>query len=135
MALYRPDEGRFVPEDLDPSLCTHIIYLQTLAIDFGGWRIGPLEWKDPEVDYTSESLVEESFTMDMDWAEGMYTRFHNVTKAHPGLKVSTYADTDGKITPCVKISLQMSGTDTDLHFTPLSLQRFFTTRYHSAALV
>ena len=104
MALYRPDEGRFVPEDLDPSLCTHIIYLQTLAIDFGGWRIGPLEWKDPEVDYTSESLVEESFTMDMDRAEEMYTRFHNVTKAHPGVKVSTYVEADGKITHCVKMA-------------------------------
>lgn len=23
---YRPKEGRFVPEDIDPFLCTHLIY-------------------------------------------------------------------------------------------------------------
>ncbi|KAJ8682783.1 hypothetical protein QAD02_018575 [Eretmocerus hayati] len=25
-AWYRPNEGRFLPEDIDPSLCTHVIY-------------------------------------------------------------------------------------------------------------
>ena len=95
MVLYRPGEGRFVPEDLDPSLCTHIIYLQALIIEVeGGWGIGPLEWKDPDV----------SPTMDLDWAERMYARFHNVTKAHPGVKVSTYVEADGKITHCVKMA-------------------------------
>ena len=89
MAPYRPGEGRFVPEDLDPSLCTHIIYMQALIIEVeDGWGIGPVEWKDPDMDFTSELYVEESFTIDMDRGEEMYTRFHNVTKAHPGLKVS-----------------------------------------------
>ena len=86
---------------MDPSLCTHIIYLQALIIEVeGGWGIGPLEWKDSDVDLTDESFYEESATMDMDWAERMYSRFHNVTKAHPGVKVSTYAEADGKITLC-----------------------------------
>ena len=88
MAPYRPGEGRFVPEDLDPSLCTHIIYQSALIIEVeDGWGIAPAEWKD--MDFTPESFVEESFTIDMDRGEEMYTRFHNVTKAHPGLKVST----------------------------------------------
>ena len=73
---YRPDEGKFFPEDLDPSLCTHIIYAYAKVIEVEvGWGIGPTEWND----------------LDMDWAEGMYTRFHNVTKAHPGLKVSIFS--------------------------------------------
>ena len=73
---YRPDEGKFFPEDLNPSLCTHIIYAYAKVIEVeSGWGIGPTEWND----------------LDMDWAEGMYTRFHNVTKAHPGLKVSIFS--------------------------------------------
>lgn len=40
----------------------------------GNWGLGPTEWND----------------LDMDWgASGMYSRFHNVTNAHPGLKVRT----------------------------------------------
>ena len=73
-AQYRTNEGKFLPEDLDPTLCIHIInaYAKLVVVD-GGWGIGPTEWND----------------LDMDWAVGMYTRFHNVTDAHPGLKVST----------------------------------------------
>ena len=63
--------------------------MQALIIEVeGGWGIGPIEWKDPDMDFTGD-FVEESFTMDMDRGEEMYTRFHNVTKAHHGLKVST----------------------------------------------
>ena len=67
LAPYSQNEGRFVPEDLDPSLCTHIIYTYALVIEVeGGWGIGPIEWK------------EDSLTMDIDWAEEMYTRFWKV---------------------------------------------------------
>ena len=95
-APYRQNEGRFVPEDLDPSLCTHMIYLQAQAVEFEDvwpteWGIGPFEWKDPDIDLTMEAILnpEQFVTTDMDWAEGIYARFHNVTKAYPGLKVST----------------------------------------------
>ena len=94
MAPYRQNEGRLVPEDLDPSLCTHMIYYMAAVFEFEGeWGTGPVEWKDPDIDLTVEAYLsnspEQFVTVDMDWAEGIYARFHNVTKAHPGLKVST----------------------------------------------
>ena len=92
MAPYRQNEGRFVPEDIDPSLCTHMIYFTAAVFEFEGeWGIRPFEWKDPDIDLTVEALLnpEQFFTGDMDLAERNYAIFHNVTKAHPGLKVST----------------------------------------------
>ena len=68
------DKGNFLPENLNPSLCTHIIYAYAKVAETEGiWGLEPTEWND----------------LDMDWADGMYTRFHNVTNAHPGLKVRT----------------------------------------------
>ena len=58
-----------------------------------GWGIGSFEWKDiieygdMEIDIIGD--IDLDFTMDIDLNGGMYNRFHNVTKAHPGLKVST----------------------------------------------
>ena len=89
---YRPDEGKFFPEDLNPSLCTHIIFAYAKVIEVEeGWGIGPVEWKDPDIDLTVETFLnpEQFLTADMDLAERNYAIFHNVTKAHPGLKVST----------------------------------------------
>ena len=93
MAPYRLNEGRLIPEDLDSSLCTHMIYVSAKVIEVeGGWGIGPIEWTDQEIDFTGfDALTEDSFTEEIDWAEEMYTRFHNVTKAHPGTKVSTFS--------------------------------------------
>ena len=58
----------------------------------GGWGIGSYEWNDL-MDYLGDSIIIEDidpdFTMDIDLNGELYTRFHNVTKAHPGLKVST----------------------------------------------
>lgn len=42
-AQYRPGLGRFKPEDIDPCLCTHLIYA------FAGMRdnqITTIEWND-----------------------------------------------------------------------------------------
>ena len=51
-----------------------MIYAYAKVVENDGvWGLAPTEWND----------------LDMDWAVGMYTRFHNVTDAHPGLKVST----------------------------------------------
>ena len=69
---YRPNEGKFLPEDLDTSLCTHMIYAYAKVAEIdGGWGLAPVEWND----------------LDLDWGPGMYTRFHNVTDADPELKV------------------------------------------------
>ena len=51
-----------------------MIYFYAKIIEVeGGWGIGPAAWND----------------LDLDWGPGLYTRFHKVTKANPGLKVST----------------------------------------------
>ena len=71
---YRLDKGKFLPENLNPSLCTHMIYAYAKVAETEGiWGLEPTEWND----------------LDMDWAFGMYTRFHNVTNSYPGLKVRT----------------------------------------------
>ena len=93
MSPYRPNEGRFVPEDLDPSLCTYMIYGDAKLIEVeGGWGIGSFEWNDlmDYLDYIIIADIDPDFTMDIDLNGELYTRFHNVTKAHPGLKVSTF---------------------------------------------
>ena len=58
----------------------------------GGWGIGSFEWNDlmDYLDYIIIADIDPDFTMDIDLNGELYTRFHNVTKAHPGLKVSTF---------------------------------------------
>ena len=67
---YSGDERNdFVLEDLDPSLCTHMVYMSAEIIEVeGGWGIGPMGGSE-EIDY--------------------YIRYNNFTMAHPRLKVST----------------------------------------------
>ncbi|KAJ7333003.1 hypothetical protein JRQ81_015183 [Phrynocephalus forsythii] len=60
-AQYRPDKGRFTPENIDPNLCTHLIYA------FAGMdqnKITTIEWND----------------------EKLYQDFNNLKKKNPGLK-------------------------------------------------
>ncbi|XP_053103066.1 chitotriosidase-1-like isoform X2 [Hemicordylus capensis] len=60
-AQYRPDKGRFLPKDIDPSLCTHLIYA------FAGMndnKITTVEWND----------------------ETLYQDFNNLKRKNPGLK-------------------------------------------------
>ncbi|XP_012939965.1 acidic mammalian chitinase [Aplysia californica] len=67
-AQYRNSIGKFVPEDVDPNLCTHIVY------SFGkpvGTRIEPYEWND-------ESTP---------WSKGMYERTMALKQKNPNLKV------------------------------------------------
>ena len=42
-AQYRPDKGKFYPEDVDTSLCTHLIYA---FATMSGNRLKAYEWND-----------------------------------------------------------------------------------------
>ncbi|KAK7113238.1 hypothetical protein V1264_012567 [Littorina saxatilis] len=65
---YRPGAGRYVPENVDPSLCTHYIYaFATLQ----GNNIKAFEWND-------ESTA---------WSKGMYERFMALKQKNPAMKV------------------------------------------------
>jgi len=50
-ANYRPDGGKFTPEHVDPTLCTHLIY-SFAGLDNTTWAITSLDkWMDLEEDY------------------------------------------------------------------------------------
>lgn len=50
-ANYRPDGGKFTPEHIDPTLCTHLIY-SFAGLDTTKWAIKSLDtWMDLEDDY------------------------------------------------------------------------------------
>ncbi|CAL1528692.1 unnamed protein product [Lymnaea stagnalis] len=65
---YRQGKGKFVPENVDPTLCTHLIYA------FGkpeGTDILPFEWNDDSTP----------------WSKGMYERATDLKQRNPNLKV------------------------------------------------
>lgn len=44
---YRPSNGRFTPENVDPFLCTHVIYvLATINLDN---QLTTIEWNDEDM--------------------------------------------------------------------------------------
>lgn len=65
---YRPKEGKFVPEDIDPFLCTHIIF------SFGWMKANKLT----SFDSTDETLNNK---------KGTYERVVELKKKNPNLKV------------------------------------------------
>ncbi|XP_062834574.1 chitotriosidase-1 isoform X2 [Anolis carolinensis] len=60
-AQYRPDKGRFLPRDIDPNVCTHLIYA---FAGMKGNEIATLEWNDVD----------------------LYKEFNDLKKKNPGLK-------------------------------------------------
>ena len=48
-AQYRPDGGKFTPENIDPSLCTHLIYAFAIVKDK---VMKPFEWNDDKTEYS-----------------------------------------------------------------------------------
>jgi len=50
-ANYRPEGGKFTPEHVDPTLCTHLIY-SFAGLDSSNWTIKSLDpWMDLEDNY------------------------------------------------------------------------------------
>ncbi|XP_052092422.1 putative leucine-rich repeat-containing protein DDB_G0290503 [Mytilus californianus] len=64
---YRKGIARFVPEDIDVKLCTHLIYA---FAKLDGYKLAAVEWND---DTTP-------------WSKGMYERFNNMKLSNPSLK-------------------------------------------------
>jgi len=52
-AQYRPDPFKFKPEDIDPHLCTHIIYA---FAEVTGNTITPYEWNDESTDWSTGKI-------------------------------------------------------------------------------
>lgn len=46
-AQYRPNAGRFTPDNVDPFLCTHIIYSLATINSFN--QLTSIEWNDKEM--------------------------------------------------------------------------------------
>ncbi|CAF1015538.1 unnamed protein product [Brachionus calyciflorus] len=65
---YRPGLGKFVPENLDPFLCTHLIYS---FAKLQNNKLAPYEWNDDSTD----------------WSKGMYERTTDLKKTNPNLKI------------------------------------------------
>lgn len=78
-AQYRPGIGKFFPKDIDPSLCTHVIYAFA-KIDNQN-KIAPYEWNDYK----------------------LYTEVHNLKQKNPALKmllaVGGWSHEGGAISP------------------------------------
>jgi len=55
-ANYRPEAGKFTPENIDPKLCTHLIY-SFAGLDNSTWSIKSLDpWMDFEKNYNGGGL-------------------------------------------------------------------------------
>ena len=65
---YRPDDGKFTPEHVDPFLCTHILYsFAKVNKD----KIEAYEWNDESTE----------------WSEGNYNQVSRLKEINPDLKV------------------------------------------------
>ncbi|PVD37546.1 hypothetical protein C0Q70_00140 [Pomacea canaliculata] len=64
---YRPGSGKFMPENIDPSLCTHMIYA---FAKLSGNQLAAFEWNDDSTD----------------WSVGLYQKFMNLKQKNPNVK-------------------------------------------------
>ena len=65
---YRPGTQKFFPENIDPTLCTHIIYS---FAKFTNYELAAYEWNDE----------------DMDWSKGLYSKTIDLKLKNPNLKI------------------------------------------------
>ncbi|XP_067672469.1 chitotriosidase-1-like [Haliotis asinina] len=64
---YRPDKGKFTPENVDPNLCTHYVYAFAILL---GNRVKAFEWND----------------LSTQWSKGMFERFMALKRVNPRMK-------------------------------------------------
>ncbi|CAH1793388.1 unnamed protein product [Owenia fusiformis] len=67
---YRPGEAKFLPENIDPHLCTHILYAFAKLSD-SDYTMKPFEWND----------------LSTEWSKGMLERVVGLKKLNPKVKV------------------------------------------------
>ena len=65
---YRPGTQKFFPDNIDPSLCTHIIYSFAKMTNY---ELAAYEWNDEN----------------MDWSKGLYQKTIDLKLKNPNLKV------------------------------------------------
>jgi chitinase len=65
---YRPGDKKFVPENVDATLCTHLIYAFAKMTNY---ETAAFEWNDEN----------------MDWAKGMYERAYQLKQTNPSMKL------------------------------------------------
>lgn len=68
-AQYRPKPGAFFPENVDPKLCTHIIFAFAKLSD--AYELQSFEWNDESTE----------------WSKGMYERIVQLKQLNKDLKV------------------------------------------------
>lgn len=68
-AQYRPKPGSYFPEDIDPNLCTHIIFAFAKINDQS--ELEAFEWNDESTE----------------WSSGMYQRTIDLKKKNKNLKI------------------------------------------------
>ena len=73
-AQYRPEDTKFTPKDIEPDLCTHLVYAFA-AINTTSFEIKAFEWND-------ESTEEKTEPKKI----GRYEEFNNLKKMNPNLK-------------------------------------------------
>lgn len=56
-AWYRPGEGKYKPEDIDPTICTHIVY-GFAVLDYSNLIIKP---HDTWADFDNSECYSQSF--------------------------------------------------------------------------
>ena len=66
---YRPEGGKYFPENIDPKICTHVIFA---FAKLENNKLSAFEWNDE----------------DTDWSQGMYSRMMALKKQNSALKVS-----------------------------------------------
>merc|ERR1719238_2434481 len=50
---YRPGDGKYFPEDIDATLCTHLFFsFAKMCKGGGGWTLCPYEWNDQDEPWT-----------------------------------------------------------------------------------